>query len=201
MFPAAASLASGAALSLSLILAIGAQNAFVLRQGLRGEHVALVVAVCVAADAILVTAGIAGLGAAIEARPGLLQAIRWGGAAFLAVYGTRALVSAIRGGQSLEAGQGAGDARAAFATVMALTWLNPHVYVDTLVLLGGIGATAPDPLAYGIGAVAVSAAFFSALGWGARLLRPVFARPVAWRLLDLSVALIMWAVALTLVLG
>ncbi|MEM7489485.1 MAG: LysE/ArgO family amino acid transporter [Pseudomonadota bacterium] len=195
------SLAQGFGLSLSLILAIGAQNAFVLRQGLRGEHVFAVVAICSLSEVALISAGVAGLGALVEAQPSLLVAFRWGGAAFLLAYGARAIVSAWRGGAVLEAGQAAGSLRAALATCLALTWLNPHVYLDTVILLGGIGATAPAPWLYALGAMSASILFFAVLGYGAGLLRPVFARPGAWRVLDAFVGLVMWAIAAGLVLG
>ncbi|MEM7643234.1 MAG: LysE/ArgO family amino acid transporter [Pseudomonadota bacterium] len=192
---------SGFGLSLSLILAIGAQNAFVLRQGLRGEHVLAVVAICSLSEIVLISAGVAGLGALIEAQPALLVAFRWGGAVFLVVYGARALWAAWRGGAALEAGEAAGSLRAALATCLALTWLNPHVYLDTVILLGGIGATKPQPWVYAAGAMTASILFFAILGYGAGLLRPIFARPAAWRVLDVFIALVMWAVALGLVLG
>ncbi len=192
---------SGFGLSLSLILAIGAQNAFVLRQGLRGEHVLAVVALCSLSEVLLISAGVAGLGRLIEAQPALLIAFRWGGAAFLFVYGVRALMSAWRGGAALEAGEGAGSLKAALATCLALTWLNPHVYLDTVILLGGIGATAAAPWLYALGAMLASILFFIALGYGAGVLRPVFARPAAWRVLDVAIALVMWLIALGLIFG
>jgi L-lysine exporter family protein LysE/ArgO len=195
------SLLSGFGLSLSLILAIGAQNAFVLRQGLRGEHVFPVVAICCLSEVILISAGVAGLGALIEANPSLLVAFRWGGAAFLLVYGARAMQAAWRGGARLEAGDGAGSLRAALMTCLALTWLNPHVYLDTVILLGGIGATKPAPWLYAAGAISGSVLFFVILGYGAGALRPIFAKPAAWRVLDAIIGLVMWAIALGLVLG
>jgi L-lysine exporter family protein LysE/ArgO len=192
---------SGFGLSLSLILAIGAQNAFVLRQGLRGEHVLAVVAICSLSEVMLISAGVAGLGALVEANPALLTAFRWGGAAFLFVYGARALASAWRGGAALEAGPAAASLRGAVTTCLALTWLNPHVYLDTVILLGGIGATKPAPWLYAVGAMGASILFFVLLGYGAGLLRPVFARPSAWRGLDAFIALVMWAIAVSLLRG
>jgi L-lysine exporter family protein LysE/ArgO len=196
-----ASFLSGFGLSLSLILAIGAQNAFVLRQGLRGEHVFAVVAICSLSEIALIAAGVAGLGALIEANPALLVAFRWGGAAFLAAYGARAMRSAWRGGAALEAGEGASSRGAALATALALTWLNPHVYLDTVILLGGVGALAPAPALYAIGAMSASIGFFAALGYGAGALRPIFARPAAWRVLDAVMAAVMWSIAAGLVLA
>ena len=192
---------SGFGLGLSLILAIGAQNAFVLRQGLRREHVLPVVLVCAVSDAVLVTAGVAGFGALAEAVPGLERVMRYGGAAFLIAYGARAFAAAARGGEALEAGSGAGSRRRAVLTCLALTWLNPHVYLDTVVLLGSVSAQYADRLAFGLGAVAASFVFFFALGFGARLLAPVFARPLSWRVLDIGVGAVMWGIAIGLLVG
>ena len=193
---------AGFALGFSLILAIGAQNAFVLRQGLRREHVLAVVLVCALSDAVLIAAGVAGFGALAEAVPGLERIMRYGGAAFLLVYGARAFRAAWRGGEVLEAGAGAGSLVRAVLTCLALTWLNPHVYLDTLALVGAVGAgfEGASRLAYGIGAATASFVFFFGLGYGARLLAPLLARPRAWRVFDLAVGLLMWALAAGLVL-
>ena len=194
---------AGFALGLSLILAIGAQNAFVLRQGLMGRHVLTVVLACAISDALLITAGVAGFGALAEVAPWIAPAMRWGGVAFLAAYGATAFRSAWRGGGALRAAEGAGASLGAtLATCLALTWLNPHVYLDTVVLLGSV-ASAQDGsrLAFGVGAVAASFAFFLALGYGARALRPLFARPGAWRALDAGVGAVMWAIAARLAWG
>jgi L-lysine exporter family protein LysE/ArgO len=192
---------AGYALGLSLILAIGAQNAFVLRQGLRREHVLAVVLVCALSDAVLIAAGVAGFGALTAMVPGLERVMRYGGAAFLLVYGARAFWAAWRGGAMLEAGTGAGGLRRAVLTCLALTWLNPHVYLDTVVLLGAVSAQYADRLAFGAGAVAASFTFFFALGYGARLLAPLFRRPASWRLLDAGVGAVMWAIAWALLAG
>ena len=192
---------AGFALGFSLILAIGAQNAFVLRQGLRREHVLAVVLVCALSDAVLVSAGVTGFGALAEAVPGLERIMRYGGAAFLLVYGARAFLAAWRGGAVLEAGQGAGGLRRAVLTCLALTWLNPHVYLDTVVLLGSVSAQYEDRLGFGAGAVCASFVFFFALGYGARLLAPAFRRPESWRLLDAGVGTVMWAIAVGLITG
>ena len=194
---------AGFALGLSLILAIGAQNAFVLRQGLRGEHVLAVCLTCALSDAALITLGVAGMGAAVAALPGLEVALRWGGAAFLTLYGALRLRAALKGGEALTPG-GATTARLGpvLATCLALTWANPHVWLDTVVLLGSVSTRWPgEAPAFGMGAVTASFVFFFALGYGARLLRPLFARPAAWRVLDLAVAATMWALALGLLLG
>lgn len=194
------SLLSGFALGLSLIAAIGAQNAFVLRQGLRGEHVGAIVATCALSDAVLIAAGVAGFGALVAAAPWIDPVLRGGGVAFLAIYGARAALSAWRGGAVLELGASAGSPRRAVATCLALTWLNPHVYLDTLVLLGGVGAQAAAPALFAAGAMVASIVFFTALGCGAARLRPVFARPGAWRALDAGVAVVMWTIAARLLL-
>lgn len=195
---------SGFGLGISLIAAIGAQNAFVLRQGLKGEHVALVVAICALSDAALIAAGVAGAGALSGESAWIGQALRWGGVAFLTLYGLRALRAAARGGQSglvaqVEAGRA--PAGAVAAQCLAFTFLNPHVYLDTVALVGAVSARAASPWSFGAGAMAASLVFFSALGFGARLLRPIFATPAAWRLLDLLVGVVMLALAAGLALG
>lgn len=192
---------AGFALSFSLILAIGAQNAFVLRQGLRGQHVLPVVLACALSDAVLITAGVTGFGALAEAVPWFAPVMRWGGAAFLIWYGATNFLSAWRGGSALEdEGDMTQNLRRALLTVLALTWLNPHVYLDTVVLLGSISAQYEDRLRFGIGAVTASFVFFFLLGYGARLLRPVFTSARAWQVLDVLVGLTMWAIALKLIL-
>ena len=197
-----ASFVSGFALGLSLILAIGAQNAFVLRQGLRRAHVFAVSLTCALSDAILIAAGVAGFGWLIEAAPWVAPVFTFGGAAFLLAYGVMALRSAWRGGQSLEAAdKKGGDLRRVVLTGLALTWLNPHVYLDTVVLLGSVSSQSDSPLRFGAGAVLASFVFFFTLGYGARLLSPVFARPRAWRVLDVVVGLTMWALAVKLLLS
>jgi L-lysine exporter family protein LysE/ArgO len=195
------SFTSGFALSLTLILAIGAQNAFVLRQGLRRAHVFWVCLTCGASDALLIAAGVAGIGALSEAAPWFESLMRYGGAAFLIWYGARNALAAWRGGEVLLTdGGAAGGLRRTLLTLLALTWLNPHVYLDTVVLIGSISAQYPDRLAFGTGAVLASFSFFFALGYGARLLSPIFARPLSWRILDGLIALTMWAIAAKLLL-
>ncbi|MDD9731925.1 LysE/ArgO family amino acid transporter [Mameliella sp. AT18] len=186
---------AGFALGFSLILAIGAQNAFVLRQGLRRMHVLPVVLVCAISDAALIAAGVTGFGALAEAVPGLEWAMRIFGAAFLGWYGAKTLYAAWKGGEALAAGEGAQSLRAAVLTCLALTWLNPHVYLDTVVLLGAVSAQYDARLAFALGAMTASFVFFFSLGYGARALAPIFARPRAWRVLDLVVGLTMWAIA------
>jgi L-lysine exporter family protein LysE/ArgO len=200
--PLAAALA-GLGLGLSLIVAIGAQNAFVLRQGLRGEHLLPVVVICAASDAVLILAGVLGAGALIERLPWLLPVFRFGGAAFLLVYAALAARRAWRPGTLRAASDGAGTSlAAAVGTVLALTWLNPHVYLDTVVLLGSIAQAHGDlRLWFAAGAVVGSVTWFTVLGYGARLLRPVFARPGAWRVLDAGIAVVMVAIAVSLLVG
>ena len=192
---------AGFALGLSLILAIGAQNAFVLRQGLRRAHVLAVCLTCALSDAVLIAVGVAGFGALVETLPWLDMAMRYGGAVFLLAYGARAFQSAWRGGAVLRAGQGTGSLRGAVLNCLALTWLNPHVYLDTVVLLGSISAQYEAQLAFALGAMSASVVFFFALGYGAALLEPLFRRPAAWRILDLLVGAVMWSIALTLIRG
>ncbi len=192
---------AGFTLGFSLILAIGAQNAFVLRQGLARTHVLPVVLTCAVSDAVLILAGVSGMGALGQAWPWFAPAMRIGGAAFLIWYGARALRAAWCGGEAMEAGQGTGSLRAALLTCLALTWLNPHVYLDTVVLLGAVSAQYEARTAFGAGAVTASFTFFFALGYGARALAPLFARPAAWRGLDALVGATMWAIAASLLLA
>jgi L-lysine exporter family protein LysE/ArgO len=195
--------AAGFALGFSLILAIGAQNAFVLRQGLRGEHVLAVCLACALSDAALIAAGVGGFGAITRLAPWTAALMRWGGVAFLTVYGALSFRAALRGGESLEAAGGpARGLGPTLATCLALTWLNPHVYLDTVVLLGSVAVEwVGRRLQFGLGAVAASFTFFFALGYGARFLRPVFARPLAWRTLDVAVGCLMWLIAANLAFG
>jgi len=198
-----AAFGAGLALSFSLILAIGAQNAFVLRQGLRRAHVGAVVAVCCVSEAVLIGAGVAGFGALVAAVPQAAAAMRWAGVAFLLAYGARALWSAMARMEVLEPVGGAGQGRAAaVGTALAMTWANPHVYLDTVGLIGAVAAQyRPDHWAFGAGALTASCVFFAGLGHGATWLAPVFARPVAWRVLDGVVGVTMLALAVTLAIG
>ncbi|MBR9763912.1 MAG: amino acid transporter [Rhodobacteraceae bacterium] len=190
---------AGFGLGLSLILAIGAQNAFVLRQGILRQHVLPVVLLCAASDAVLIAVGVAGFGALSRAAPWAVELMRLGGAAFLLVYGALALRSAWRGGQALEAAAtGERKLWQSLAICAALTWGNPHVYLDTVVLLGAVSADFHPRAGFAAGAMSASFLFFFSLGFGARLLAPLFRRPLAWRCLDISVALVMWSVAASL---
>jgi len=196
------SLFAGFGLGFSLILAIGAQNAFVLRQGLRRQHLFWVCLTCAASDALLIAAGVLGFGSLVQAFPWFEPVMRFGGAVFLTWYGARSLLAAWWGGEALEAAAGDGERplMPVLTTVLALTWLNPHVYLDTVVLLGAISAQYADPLVFGLGAIVSSFMFFFSLGYGASLLAPIFARPRAWQVLDVVVGLTMWAIALKLAL-
>lgn len=191
---------AGFFLGLSLIVAIGAQNAFVLRQGLRRSHVFAICLSCAASDAALIAAGISGLGKAITTLPWLTPLMRYGGAAFLFFYSLRSLRAAWTGNAAMRSeGEAQESLAAALLTCLALTWLNPHVYLDTVVLLGSISTQYPGQgLAFGLGATTASFLFFFSLGYGARYLRPLFARPAAWRVLDGLIALVMAAIAVNL---
>ena len=188
---------SGFTVGFSLILAIGAQNAFVLRQGLRGSHVFAVCLTCAVSDALLIAAGVAGFAAVAEAAPWVKPVFLWGGVAFLTVYGLMSLRSAWRGGHAMpEEGQTTGSLGKAVLTCLAFTWLNPHVYLDTLVLIGSL-ATAwnGERLLFGAGAVSASFVFFFSLGYAAGGLAPIFRTPRAWRMLDGVVGIVMLALA------
>lgn len=212
------SVLAGLGLGLSLIVAIGAQNVFVLRQGIRREHVLAVVAICAVSDAVLIIAGVAGLGFVISAAPWLVVVARWAGALFLLTYGLLAARRAWRGGEAgLDAGgvdaasvpTGSGGTATAtgtrptpvILTVLALTWLNPHVYLDTVLMLGSIAAThGEERWLFAAGAVAASILWFTALGFGARYLGRWLRTPLSWRILDAVIAVVMVSIAVSLVL-
>ena len=193
---------TGLLTGLALIVAIGAQNAFVLRQGVRREHVGLVVVVCMASDAVLILAGTAGVGALVQAVPWLLEALRWAGALYLLWFAASSLRSALKP-QALVAEQAPRTADSVLGTTLALTWLNPHVYLDTVVLLGSLANQhGPDGRwAFAAGAVLGSVLWFTALGYGARLLSRVLADPRAWRVLDVLIAAVMAVLAVRLMAG
>ena len=219
-------LLAGLGLGLSLIIAIGAQNVFVLRQGIRREHVLAVVIVCAVSDALLIAAGIAGIGAVLSAIPWLVEVVRWVGAAFLIGYGMLAarrawrpraalVVEEPRGAEPDPAESGPAEPgatatavappqarlRTVVLTALALTWLNPHVYLDTVFLLGSIAGTHGDARwLFGAGAMVASLAWFTALGFGARYLSRWLSTPRAWRWLDAGIAVVMVAIGLSLVL-
>jgi L-lysine exporter family protein LysE/ArgO len=198
---------AGIALGGSLIIAIGAQNAFVLRQGIARDHVFVVVAVCVLCDWVLITLGAVGFGALVTAFPAVTALAAWGGAAFLAFYGAQSFRAALHPGSLAEKASSGplrfASARAAIAATLAISLLNPHVYLDTVVLIGGIAAQYAGSLkwAFVVGAAVASLAWFAGLGFGARLLAPLFERPRTWRILDVVIGVIMWWIAAGLVVG
>lgn len=199
----APALLKGFALSAGLIVAIGAQNMFVLRQGLKREHVLPIVLFCALADATLIIAGVNGLGAVLALVPGLSLALSLGGAAFLTWYGVGALRRAANPEALALADQPSITLGAALAGTAAFTFLNPHVYIDTVMLMGAVGASLPvaeRPL-FMAGATLASVCWFSALGFGARFLIPLFSRPAAWRVLDLVIGAVMLLLAASLLLG
>ncbi|MGH3691954.1 MAG: LysE/ArgO family amino acid transporter [Microbacterium sp.] len=210
---------AGLGLGFSLIVAIGAQNVFVLRQGIRREHVLAVVLICALSDAALIAAGVAGLGFVLSAAPWLVVVARWAGALFLLTYGILAARRAWRGGEEL--GLDSADATASgsltadgatttltatrlapvILTTLALTWLNPHVYLDTVLMLGSIAATHGDERwLFAAGAIAASLLWFTALGFGARYLGRWLRTPRSWRILDAVIAVVMVSIAISLVL-
>ncbi|WP_431986919.1 LysE/ArgO family amino acid transporter [Streptomyces griseoflavus] len=196
--------AAGFGTGLSLIVAIGAQNAFVLRQGVRRDAVLPVVVICALSDAALIALGVAGVGAVVVAWPGALTAVGWIGGAFLLGYGALAARRVLRpAAEGLRTeGEAAGSRRRAVLTCLAMTWLNPHVYLDTVFLLGSVAADhGPLRWTFGLGAVLASLCWFAALGFGARLLSRFLARPTAWRVLDALVAATMVVLGLTLIAG
>ena len=195
----------GLALGASLIMAIGAQNVHVIRTAVRGEHVFATVAACIVIDVALIALGMSGLGALIESSPSLLALARYGGAVFLAWYGWRCWSSSLRGGASLLVSSGAEalTLKRALATVLALSLLNPHVWLDTVVLLGAVGSSlAGDGRgAFALGAMSASVLWFSALGLGARRFASVLGRPAVWRVIEAMTGTLMLALALLLLGG
>ncbi|CAL9653272.1 Arginine exporter protein ArgO [Streptomyces sp. enrichment culture] len=204
---ALAAAAAGFGTGLSLIVAIGAQNAFVLRQGVRRDAVLAVVGICALSDAVLIALGVGGVGALVVAWPGALTAVGWIGGAFLLGYGALAARRVFRPAGALRADGGYGDARAgsrrrAVLTCLALTWLNPHVYLDTVFLLGSVAADrGPLRWTFGLGAALASLAWFTALGFGARYLGRFLGSRTAWRVLDGLVAAVMIALGVSLIAG
>lgn len=195
---------SGLGLGASLIMAIGAQNAHVLRMGVRRQHVALTVLACILVDAALIALGVAGMGALVQASPLLLGLARWGGAAFLVGYGLRSWLALLRP-HALQAGAGAvpPSRRRALFSVLALSLLNPHVYLDTVVLLGTLGGNYPSAqrASFAAGAMTASVLWFTALGFGAGRLAGLFQRPLAWKCIDALTGAVMLALAAGLAFG
>ncbi len=198
-----ASFAFGFATGFSLILAIGAQNAFVLRQGLMRQHVFWLCLLCATSDAILITAGVLGFSAIVAFAPWFPTAMALAGAAFLIVYGAMRFLAAYRGDYAMTLEGKSGTLAATLMTGAAFTWLNPHVYLDTLGLIGAISTAYEDvaqKTAFGIGAVVSSFVFFFSLGYGARLLAPIMQSARSWRILDVIIGVVMWALAAKLLL-
>lgn len=200
MSPSSVAFFAGLRLSIGLIAAIGAQNAFVLRQGLRREHVLAVVLFCAFSDAVLIAIGVSGFALAAAVAPWLSSTLLWGGIVFLIWYGARSFHSAWNGGGSLVPSDETPKALwPTLATIAALTWGNPHVYLDTVVFLGTMSAQYPaEEMLFGAGAVTGSFLFFFSLGFGARLIAPLFSRPIAWRVLDTLIGIMMWWIAVSL---
>ena len=194
---------AGMATGLALIVAIGSQNAFVLRSGLKRLHVLPIVAFCAVSDAVLIVAGVGGAGALLRGNDWLMQLTRYGGALFLASYGLMAARRAWRGGHMQVQGDTSPSLAAALAACFAFTFLNPHVYLDTMVLLGAVANQRGEAARwwFAAGASTGSLLWFSALGFGARLLVPLFGKDSAWRVLDSLIAVVMLALAISLLLG
>lgn len=194
---------TGMTVGLSLIVAIGAQNAFVLRQGLRNEYVFAVCLACALSDAILIVLGVTSLKQMVEFLPGLDPVMRYGGAAFLIWYGAKSFMAAVRGSGALDVSDGFSTSFAkTLFMCLALTWLNPHVYLDTVVLLGTVSTRFPaHRIEFATGAVTGSFLFFFSLGYGAIWLRPFFSRPSSWRILEAVIACVMWLIAFKLLKG
>ena len=192
----------GFAIGLSLIVAIGAQNAFVLKQGLKKQAVFWVCFVCALSDSILVVLGITGFATVIQLYPELVGFAKWAGAVFLLWYGLQHAIQAFKSNQSLHAGsQNEIQLSKIIMVCLALTWLNPHVYLDTVVLIGSISTQFEQTkLYFALGVITASWFFFFSLGYGARVLIPVFANPQAWKVLDVVIALIMWSIAISLMM-
>lgn len=201
--PTSAAFVQGWLMTAGLIVAIGAQNALVLRQGLARRHVGPVVALCTVSDWLLIALGVFGLGAVVQSSPVLLQVLRYGGAAFLLAYGTRAALRAWRPApEGLHAGAAGAGLAATLGSTLAMTYLNPHVYLDTVVLLGSVGAQQPPAgrAAFALGAGLASLMWFATLGWGASAASRWLQRPAVWRGIDASIALVMFIVAVQLLL-
>ena len=192
----------GFAIGLSLIVAIGAQNTFVLKQGLKKQAVFWVCFVCALSDSILVVLGITGFATVIQLYPELVGFAKWAGAVFLLWYGLQHVIQAFKSNQSLHAGsQNEIQLSKIIMVCLALTWLNPHVYLDTVVLIGSISTQFEQTkLYFTLGVITASWFFFFSLGYGARVLIPVFANPKAWKVLDVVIALIMWSIAISLIM-
>lgn len=194
---------SGFGTGLSLIVAIGAQNAFVLRQGLVRRFVFPVVAICALSDLILIVLGVSGIGLVVQKFPAVLEIFRYAGALFLLCYGISALMRSFKNTGSLQAASDSGQTlKGAVAACLAFTFLNPHVYLDTMILIGSIASSfGEEKWCFAAGAGSASILWFTALGYGARLLTPVFKKPAAWKVLDFVIGITMLALAAMLAAG
>ncbi len=198
MSPLVTAATTGFLTSFVLILAIGAQNAFVLKQGIARSHVFWVCLTCAVSDALLISVGVAGFGLVIAQFPSLPKIMSLGGAAFLTVYGLTRFVAAYKGGDHMALSAKTAPLGATILICLSLTWLNPHVYLDTLGLVGAVSTQfieLPQKVAFGIGAVAASFVFFFGLGYGARFLAPFMQTPRTWQILDVMIGLLMWYLA------
>ncbi|MCH1412574.1 MAG: LysE/ArgO family amino acid transporter [Rhodobacteraceae bacterium] len=190
---------AGFGLGLSLIVAIGAQNAFILRAGLLRQHVFILCSVCAVSDALLIAAGVSGLEMLVGKAPFFLVFMKYAGASFLFAYGLRSLLKSFRGGRFLLAEGEAKSLKEAVIICLMLTWLNPHVYLDTVVFLGIASTQYNESMHFAAGAIISSFIFFYSLGFGARLLSKFFEHPVSWRILDGIIGIVMWSIAFSLV--
>lgn len=190
---------AGFGLGLSLIVAIGAQNAFILRAGLLRQHVFVLCSVCAVSDALLIAAGVSGLEMLVGKAPFFLVFMKYAGASFLFAYGLRSLLKSFRGGRFLLAEGEAKSLKEAVIICLMLTWLNPHVYLDTVVFLGIASTQYNESMHFAAGAIISSFIFFYSLGFGARLLSKFFEHPVSWRILDGIIGIVMWSIAFSLV--
>ena len=190
---------AGFGLGLSLIVAIGAQNAFILRAGLLRQHVFILCSVCALSDALLIAAGVSGLGILVSKAPVFLAFMKYGGAAFLFVYGIRSFLNSFTGGRFLLAEGEVGSLREAMIICLLLTWLNPHVYLDTVILLGVASTQYSENIYFAAGAITASFIFFYSLGFGARLLSNFFKHSFSWKILDGIIGIVMWSIAFSLV--
>jgi len=184
---------------LSLIVAIGAQNAFVIKQGLLRQHVLLIVAICAVSDAALIFLGIGGLGALVQSNTSVLEVIRWFGVLYLTWFGIKSIRSALTNQSLVASESGATSAKKIATTVLALTFLNPHVYLDTVILLGSVGNQFnEDRWFFAVGASVASFAWFSTIGFGARAASKYMSKPIFWKILDSAIAVVMFTIAITL---
>jgi len=184
-----------------LIVAIGAQNAFVLKQGLKQQYVFWLCLICALSDSILIAFGVLGFAEIMTASPILIMVAKYLGATFLFVYGAKAFYAAFKATQSMELGSGQKQTLTqALVTCLAFTWLNPHVYLDTIVLIGSVATQLEDKVSFALGSIFASWIFFFSLGYGARLLKPLFTNPKAWKILDFIIGIVMWSIAISLLI-